>query len=814
MVHDPHARLAQALEGRGRLLMDGAMGTMLQAAGIVAGEAPETVLLRDPALIEKVHRAYVEAGADVITTCTFGANGYKLGDRASVAEVYGAAVACARRAGAPLVAADVGPIGQLMEPLGPMGLDRCEAYYREVARAIAATDADLIVVETMTDLLEVKTAVRMLRETGLPILCSMTFGEDGLTFLGTPPAAFAITLSTLGVAALGVNCSVGPDALGPVVDELVAHSRVPVLCQPNAGLPSMEGGDTVYDLDPGEFVGQMASLIEKGVTIVGGCCGTTAAHIAALRAYLDGLEAPEPRPRRWSFSAASAQEVLVMEPHGAVRACVGERLNPTGKKRLKEALRRGDMDYLVGEALAQREAGADLLDLNVGLPELDEPAVLEGAVQAIQGVCPTPLQLDSSDPEALARAARAYGGKPVINSVNGSAESLATVLPVAAEAGACVVALALDEGGVPATAEGRLAIAERIVAACGEAGIPAEDVAVDCLCMAASTDQTAPGEVLRALRLVGEKLPVQTMLGVSNVSFGLPARPVMNAAFLSQAFGCGLSMAIMDPTAPAMADALAVARAVSGQDQGFSAYIDRFSSWKASEASAGAATPNLAASATGAVVAEGPEGLRELILEGRRGPVAALATDLLATMEPMALVEGVLVPALDEVGRRFEDGSLFLPQLMASAEAAGEAFEVVRGRVAESGAQGASQAKGPVVLATVKGDIHDIGKNIVAMLLENYGYAVVDLGRDVEPEAVLQAVRDTGAPVVGLSALMTTTVKAMEETIALLRREAPETFVVVGGAVLNPEYAQMVGADAYAADAMGTVRILGGLLDG
>lgn len=800
----PADLLGAALAREAFLLFDGGLGTMLQARGMAPGAVPELLVLSDPDLVAGVHRAYVEAGADVVTACTFGANAAKLAGRATVAEVFSAAVALARGAGARYVAADMGPTGALLEPLGPMTLDECEALYREQAEAVAATDADLVVIETMGDLLEAKCALRVCREVlDIPVVATMTFGEDGLTFLGTPPDVAAATLSAAGAAAVGVNCSLGPDRLVPVVEAMARVSRVPVVCQANAGLPHMEGDRTVFSVGPEEYVAAAADLVAAGATVLGGCCGTTGSHIAGLRRLLDGAELPAPAYVP-AFTVASARRLVGLPVGGHRVAVVGERINPTGKRRLKEALRAGDLDYLVAEALDQRDAGADLLDVNCGLPELDEPAVLAAAVGAVQAACDLPLQVDSTDPAALDAACRAYAGKPLINSVNGSEESLAAVLPVAARHGAAVVGLTLDEGGIPPTAGERAAIARRIVARAEEAGIAPEDVSIDCLAMAASTDQGGVAQILEALRLVRASLPVQTMLGVSNISFGLPLRPLVNATFLAEALSAGLTMPIMNPLDTRSADVVAVHRVLDGEDGGARAYIEGCAG-RTDAAAATAPGPATAVGGAGEGAPATDEDLaRQLVLSGRKGPMGEVVRRLLGSRDALDLIDSVLIPALDEVGERFEAGTMFLPQLMASAEAAGAGFDVIRAAMPE----GSSGGKGGVILATVRGDIHDIGKNIVRMLLENYGYDVVDLGRDVPPEAVLAAVEETGIRVVGLSALMTTTVKAMAETVELLRERAPGTFVFVGGAVLNPEYAEMVGADAYAKDAAESARIL------
>ncbi len=830
-TYDPFLR--RAFAGEAYLLFDGAMGTMLQNAGLKAGALPELLCLTRPEAVEAVHRAYVEAGCDVATANTFGANAHKLGGAAAVGEVFAAAVACARRAGARYVAADVGPTGMLLEPIGTLSFDEAYGLFAEQARAAEAAGADLVVVETMGDLLEAKAAVLACRENcGLPVLATMTFGEDGRTFLGTGPEEAAMTLTGLGVAALGVNCSLGPDALAPLVARMAPFSRVPLMVQANAGLPRMEGGAAVYGVGPEEYARAAAALIDAGATVLGGCCGTTPGHIRLLRELLDRRGAPSPRPASpRPFAVCSARRSLVLEAGRPDVAVVGERINPTGKPRLKEALRAGDYDYLVGEALGQAELGADALDVNVGLPELDEPRVLAEASARIQAVCDLPLQLDSSDPAAVERAARRYAGKPLVNSVNGSAESLATVLPVAARYGCAVVALALDEGGIPASADGRVAIARRIVEAAEQAGVPREDVVVDCLAMAASTNQGQVPEILEAIRRVKAELGVRTVLGVSNISFGLPQRELLNAVFLASAFGAGLDLAIVNPRSRRMRDVVAAQRVLNAQDAGARAFIAGYAGQPGPYEVAAGAAPQTSSSgqalgnppsSAGSGSTEGSalpssktlgtapsdwDGaaarLHRLVLAGRKEPVPEAVRELLRDRAPLDVLDGCLIPALDEVGARFERGELFLPQLMASAEAVKAGFDTVR---AASPAAAAAD-KGEVVLATVKGDVHDIGKNIVRMLLENYGYRVYDLGRDVDPQAVADCVVEHRARLVGLSALMTTTVRAMEETAALVHERAPWCTVMVGGAVLNPEYARMVGADRYAKDAAESARI-------
>lgn len=833
---DPFLR--RVFAGEEFLVFDGAMGTMLQEAGLKAGELPELLNFSHPETVTAIHRAYVEAGADVISANTFGANAHKLGDAASVEDVFAAAIACARKSGARYVAADIGPIGALLKPLGTMDFDEAYDLFAQQARAAQVAGADLFVVETMTDLLEAKAAVLACLEcTELPVVATMTFGEDGCTFLGTSPEICAMTLSALGVQAVGINCSLGPDALAPLLVRMAPFARVPLMVQANAGLPRIEDGRTLYDIDAEAYAHAAEALLDAGATVVGGCCGTSPDYIARIRALVSTRVPMPPQSRdAHAFAVCSAQKTLVMQAGKPYANIIGERINPTGKKRLKEALRSGDFDYAVGEALDQAELGADALDVNVGLPELDEPRVLVEVMERIQAVCDLPLQIDSSDPEAVRRAVRRYAGKALINSVNGKAESLEAVLPIAAHYGCAVVGLTLDEDGIPETAEGRLTIARRIVQAAEEAGIPREDVVIDCLAMAASTNQRQVAQILRAMRLVHEELGVHCVLGVSNISFGLPQREMVNAVFLSQAFAAGLDLAIMNPKSRRMCDVVATQRVLNAQDEGAAAFIERYAqapnpydtsaSVQASGAgTAGASAKNAqvdGAAGSGAPLpagagasqdaagglADGADALsraRHLILTGRKAQMEAVTRELLASRDALEVIDGCFIPVLDEVGAKFERGELFLPQLMASAEAVKVGFDTVKACVPA----GAAQDKGDIVLATVKGDIHDIGKNIVKMLLENYGYRVHDLGRDVAPEAVLECVQATGARLVGLSALMTTTVRSMEQTVELLHREAPGVKVMVGGAVLTPEYAATMGAEYYAKDAAESARIAG-----
>ena len=698
-----------------------------------------------------------------------------------------------------------------------MGFDEAYDYFAQEARAARAAGCDLIIIETMTDLAEIKAAVLAAKENcDLPIFATMTFEADGRTFLGTSPDIAAITLDALGADVVGINCSLGPAELRPFARTMLAVTAKPVMVQANASLPHVEDGCTVFDIDPQSYADAVANMVEDGVGIIGGCCGTNPDYIRLL-ADIIADRAPQQRPAPTSFTVTGAQRLVELPQNSRRVAVIGERINPTGKKRLQAALREDNLDYVVGQGISQQEQGADALDVNVGLPGIDEPRMIARAVEALQGATLLPLQIDSTNADAIEAGVRAYAGKPIINSVNGKQEVLDAVLPIAAHYGCNVIGLTLDEDGIPATASERVAIARRIIDEAARYGIGRERILIDCLVMTASTNQAQVTEILRAVTLCRQELGVHCTLGVSNVSFGLPARELLNATFLTAAFGAGLDAPIMNPGSQRYMDAVHSYRVLNAEDLGSVRFIERYAGWNdpykvpvnvastpaASSSSAPAASPNTAPSPAGANSAQGNGELHHLVLSGRKADVPALVRDLLAAHDAMDVIDHMLIPALDEVGDKFDRGEFFLPQLMASAEAARAGFDTIRdlmpaGNVAD---------KGKIALATVKGDIHDIGKNIVKMLLENYGYRVYDLGRDVDPQVVLDAVRQHDIPLVGLSALMTTTVTNMEETIALLRREAPGVRVFVGGAVLTPEYARQIGADFYAKDAAESARI-------
>lgn len=768
------------------VLLDGAMGTVLQEAGLPLGGRPELLNLTQPDLIEGVHRRYIEAGAQVIYTNTFGANRKKLaGCGHGVEEVVAAAVGCARRAAdgsGCRVALDIGPIGELLEPSGSLPFEEAVDLFRQQVRAGAAAGADLVVVETMTDLLEAKAAVLAAKEVcDLPVWVSMTFEKGGHTFTGVSIPAMALTLEGLGVQALGINCSLSPRDIYPLAKELAGWTDLPLIVKANAGLPNLEAGR--YDVSPGQYAADLAPFLELGVTLLGGCCGTTPEYIRQIAALVEGKTPPRRTAARVSAVCSPSRVVAVDRPR-----VIGERINPTGKKRFKAALAEGNWDYILAQGISQARAGADILDVNVGMPGIDEPAAMEQVVKRLQAILDLPLQIDTTDPAALERGLRVYCGKPLVNSVNGEKASLDRVLPLCKKYGAAVVGLTLDEAGIPRRAEERLAVAERIVEAALARGLPREDIYIDCLVLTASAQQDGVMETLKAVSLVKEKLGVKTVLGVSNISFGLPARELVNRTFLAMALQRGLDLPILNPNAAAMMDTVRAYRVLANLDAGAAAFIAAYGGKRetAPQASAPAA-----------------ENAEEAVAEAIRGGLGerarACTLTLLETHPPLEIVNRFLIPALDRVGEEFERGTLFLPQLIQSAEAAGRAFDAVKGAIAAAGSDQGDG--GRIVLATVKGDIHDIGKNIVKVILENYGFSVIDLGRDVPVEEVVRAAREHRVKLVGLSALMTTTLGSMEATIAALKAALPECRVMVGGAVLTPEYAQKIGADYYARDA-------------
>ncbi|MBR4200995.1 MAG: homocysteine S-methyltransferase family protein [Oscillospiraceae bacterium] len=765
------------------VFLDGGMGTMLH---LKPGELPERLNLTEPERVAAVHRAYAEAGSQIVYTNTFGANPLKLaGTGVDAAESITAAVKLAKAAVGEqvCVALDIGPTGQLLPPAGQMTFEAAYDSFRVMCEAGAKAGADLIVIETMSDLLETKAALLAAKEsTTLPVLVTMTFTENGRTFTGCPISAAAMTLEGLGAAAIGINCSLGPKEILPMMQEMSGWTGLPLIAKANAGLPDPVTGE--YYLTPEDFAAYMPQFAECGVQFFGGCCGSTPDFIRAVREKLKYLRRGRRNTQKPAAVCSGTRTVLLDMPR-----IIGERINPTGKKRMKQALLDHDFDYLRGEAISQTDAGADILDVNVGTPGIDEAKVLPEAVQAILEVTDLPLQLDSSDPAALEAALRIYPGKPIVNSVNGKAESLETVLPLVKHYGAAIVGLTLDENGIPTSAAERFAIGKRILDRAQALGIPKEDVFLDCLTLTASTGENGPVETLHAVRRVHEELGLQTVLGVSNISFGLPNRPLINRNFLCMALQNGLTLPIMNPMAEGMTDTVRAFRMLAGFDPNCENFIAAYQDSGNAPAAPAPKNENLT--------------LESAVIRGLRQDAARLTQEALKDHAALDIVNEMLIPALDTVGADYESGKVFLPQLIQAATAAQSAFGVIKQNMAAQ--DGGSADKGKIVLATVQGDVHDIGKNIVRLLLENYGYDVIDLGKDVPPQKIVDAAIEHQVSLVGLSALMTTTVGAMEETIKLLHQQYPACKTVVGGAVLTADYAEKIRADCYAKDAKATV---------
>ena len=782
------------------ILLDGGMGTMLQAAGLKLGARPEELNITDPALIESIHARYAAAGSRIINANTFGASAHKLaGSEYTLEEIIAAGIANCKRACAPygaLAALDVGPLGELLEPNGTLAFEDAVAEYGRIVRAGVAAGADLVFLETFTDLYELKAALLAVKEnSSLPVLASMSFEAGGRTFTGCTVESFAATARGLGADAVGINCSLGPKEIFPMAKRLTEAlpGSFPVFVKPNAGLPRADGSG--YDITPQLYAMQMKPYRELGLFAAGGCCGTTPEFIQLLNGVFADC-----RPGRPDHPVKS----VVCSPMDCVDVdgitVVGERINPTGKKRFQQALREGDMNYVLEQAVSQTEAGAQILDVNVGAPGVDEPALMEQVVKALQSVVSLPLQLDSSHVQALENGLRVYNGKPIVNSTNGEPEKLAAILPLCKKYGAAIVGLAIDEKGIQPKAADRVAIARRITEAALAAGIPREDIYIDCLTLTASAQQEDVLATVQALEACKKELGVRTVLGVSNISFGLPCRTYLNTTFLTMAMYAGLDLAIMNPSSEEMMAAVYAYNVLTNRDKQSTKYIERFADRvPASTALAQAAKAAPAASAAEAELTGPYAALMKAVEKGLKGDAAAHTRALLAEKQPLEVVDEALIPALDIVGAKYEKGTLFLPQLLQAASAAQSAFEEIKTAIAQKGEGSAS--KGRIVIATVKGDVHDIGKNIVRVILENYGFEVIDLGRDVPVETVVNTVREKDVHLVGLSALMTTTLKSMEETIRALHDAKLDCKIMVGGAVLTPEYAKKIGADWYAKDA-------------
>ena len=756
-------------------ILDGAMGTMLQKSGLELGSCPEALSLSNPDLITDIHKMYIESGADIIYANTFGANEYKLKDSGyTVEEIIPASIAAAKRAAEGTnvkIALDIGPTGMLLEPLGTLSFEK--AYDMFSRQMKAGADADLVVIETMTDLLEVKAAVLAAKEnTNLPVYVTMTFEENGRTFTGCSVASMAATLEGLGVDAIGLNCSLGPNQVYEIAKQICENTTLPVIVKPNAGLPRPDGSG--YDIDETGFAEAMEKILALGVSIVGGCCGTNPDYIKALA---NMAKTKTPVERKYVPVSCVCSSSACVKIDGV--KVIGERINPTGKKLFKQALINNDMNYIMNQALSQAEAGAHILDVNVGLPEIDEKEMMVKTVKALQSITDLPLQIDSSNPEVIEAALRIYNGKAIVNSVNGEEKSLHTVLPIVKKYGAAVVGLTLDEKGIPTLAEDRVAIAEKIVNTALSYGIKREDIYIDCLTLTASAEQDKVEETLKAVETVKEKFGVHTVLGVSNISFGLPNRELINKTFLTLALGRGLDLPIINPNVQEMMNIINAFNVLNNDDKNAESYIAQYS-----------------VETTEKPIATAELDITYAIEKGLADEAKQAAKKLLETEDAMAIINEKLIPALDKVGDNFEKGTIFLPQLIQSASAAQSAFDAVK----ETFGNVNAQDKGTIVIATVKGDVHDIGKNIVKTILANYGYRIVDLGKNVDPAEVAGAAIKEKAALVGLSALMTTTLGAMEETIALLREKC-DCKIMVGGAVLTADYAKAIGADYYAKDA-------------
>ncbi|MGN0169998.1 MAG: homocysteine S-methyltransferase family protein [Lachnospiraceae bacterium] len=791
------------------IFLDGAMGTMLQNAGLKPGERPESLCITNPELITSIHRKYIEAGSDIVYANTFGANAHKLaGTGYTTQQIICAAVGAARKAceGTDCaVALDMGPIGELLEPSGTLKFEEAYELYKEMVTSGEQAGADLIVIETMTDLYEVRAAVLAAKEnTSLPVFVTMTFEENGRTFTGCTIESMACVLEGLGVDAVGINCSFGPREILPLAERLTKCTNLPILIKPNAGLPDPLTNQ--YDIFPEEFGELMQGYAKLGIRIAGGCCGTNPEYIAQMVAKMPlGKEERKTVP---SVSRLCSPQRMV-EIKGV--RIIGERINPTGKKRFQQALRENDLNYIAERAIEQADAGADILDVNVGLPGIDEKEMMIKVVKTIQSVVDLPLQIDSSDPEAIEAGLRVFNGKAIVNSVNGEQEKMDRILPVVKKYGASVVGLAMDEEGIPQTCEKRIEIAERILENALAYGIKREDVFIDCLTLTVSAQQEQAQETLKAVRYVKEKMGLHTVLGVSNISFGLPAREFITCSFLVQAMANGLDLPIVNPNQQAVLDAIYSFRVLSGEDENSERYIERFADRKPVNPIPATGTPGNGDPAGTAPRESSDKGLEKqgdldlvyAVSRGLKEEAARITKALLAQKSEMEIIDELLIPSLDRVGERYEKQEIFLPQLINSASASCEAFEVLKQSILAKG--NGSVSKGKVVLATVRGDIHDIGKNIVKVLLENYGFQVIDLGRDVPVETVVETAIREDVKLVGLSALMTTTLKSMADTIAALRESGHECKVVVGGAVLTPEYAKQIGADYYAKDAKQTV---------
>ena len=791
--------------GKELLFLDGGMGTLLQAEGLAPGELPETWNIEHPEKVEAIHRRYYEAGSDVVLANTFGANVCKFhDDRYTVEEVIRAGIANAKRAGEQIgketyVALDMGPTGKLLKPMGDLDFDDAYEAFAEAVRYGEKYGADLIHIETMSDTYEVKAAILAAKEnSSLPVFVTMIFDERGKLLTGGDVPSVVAMLEGLRVDALGLNCGLGPKQMLPILNDLRRYTSLPIIVKPNAGLPKQKNGETYYDVEPDEFARIMQEVVKEGACVIGGCCGTTPEHIKKLVEECKELPLREIEKKHDTIVSSYGQAVILDD----MPRIIGERINPTGKKKFKEALKNEDMDYILKEAITQQDKGAHILDVNVGLPDIDEVAMMEKVVKELQSVTSLPLQIDTVDGKAMERAMRIYNGKPMINSVNGKQVSMDEVFPLVRKYGGVVVGLTIDEEGIPKDAEGRVRVAGKIINEAAKYGIDKKDIVIDVLTMTISSEKDGAKVTLEALKRVREEFGVRTVLGVSNISFGLPRRPIVNSYFYAMAMQNGLTAGIINPSSEDMMKAYRSYNALMGFDENCTNYISTYAGTTETvtvQASQAAAAAGNAPKAAGVEMT-----LKYAIERGLNAEAHHITRDLIGTREPLDIIQEELIPALNVVGEGFEKGTVFLPQLLMSADAAKIAFAVIKDVLASSGQE--EEKKEKIILATVKGDIHDIGKNIVKVLLENYGFDVIDLGKDVPPEAIVEKAVEENVTLVGLSALMTTTVVSMEETIKLLREKKPDCKVMVGGAVLNQDYADMIGADFYGKDAMQSVH--------
>ena len=791
--------------GKELLFLDGGMGTLLQAEGLAPGELPETWNIEHPEKVEAIHRRYYEAGSDVVLANTFGANVCKFhDDRYTVEEVIRAGIANAKRAGEQIgketyVALDMGPTGKLLKPMGDLDFDDAYEAFAEAVRYGEKYGADLIHIETMSDTYEVKAAILAAKEnSSLPVFVTMIFDERGKLLTGGDVPSVVAMLEGLRVDALGLNCGLGPKQMLPILNDLRRYTSLPIIVKPNAGLPKQKNGETYYDVEPDEFARIMQEVVKEGACVIGGCCGTTPEHIKKLVEECKDLPLRKIEKKHDTIVSSYGQAVILDD----MPRIIGERINPTGKKKFKEALKNEDMDYILKEAITQQDKGAHILDVNVGLPDIDEVAMMEKVVKELQSVTSLPLQIDTVDGKAMERAMRIYNGKPMINSVNGKQVSMDEVFPLVRKYGGVVVGLTIDEEGIPKDAEGRVRVAGKIINEAAKYGIDKKDIVIDVLTMTISSEKDGAKVTLEALKRVREEFGVRTVLGVSNISFGLPRRPIVNSYFYAMAMQNGLTAGIINPSSEDMMKAYRSYNALMGFDENCTNYISTYAGTTETvtvQASQAAAAAGNAPKAAGVEMT-----LKYAIERGLKEEAHHITRDLIGTREPLDIIQEELIPALNVVGEGFEKGTVFLPQLLMSADAAKIAFAVIKDVLASSGQE--EEKKEKIILATVKGDIHDIGKNIVKVLLENYGFDVIDLGKDVPPEAIVEKAVEENVTLVGLSALMTTTVVSMEETIKLLREKKPDCKVMVGGAVLNQDYADMIGADFYGKDAMQSVH--------